>query len=503
MLKAFTKPGLRGTLLLFLSELCIILIYFSVLDNFFLLDDLNWLTRGRTFYNDPFSIFSQTEDGFLRPVMILLYAGLFSFSKFSPFFYYLFNIFLHMANTVLVYLLSCKIFQDADKRIPAGFSALCFSSMFAHYQAVVWLAAVPHLVVTTCFLFSLLLYIRFREKGGPLFYGLSLFAFLCAIFTRESAMALPFILLAYEWCFMKKENQKADYKYLLPYFGVILFHLFIYVFFVQFNYAGGRAQSVPFPLFVRVVFNCMVELFLTSFGFIQGSSFSFTSRFFKASGVVNIVLFFFFTGIAGRKTFKQYFFEAGRWKIVLFTLVFSSGTIAFVVSPFIAPYGIFHRNRYFYLPSVGFSLFLAAFLSFLYQRVLHSKKFLFYLLFASILIVNAAAVNSVEKYFDSSSRLSRSFYSTVKGIQCRHDGSCALLLLDFPQTPWIVFTHPFFEQMMDALNGGKWKVVRLNKIQLKTWMRQNKSSDFIHVIEFRAGKFYNSTREYGKQFITK
>ena len=78
------------------------------------------------------------------------------------------------------------------------FAALIFSLHPVNSEPVAWVTPVAELAFTFFLLLSMYLYLRFREGGGKdaAFYALSLASFVIAVFSKETAFALPALIVA-------------------------------------------------------------------------------------------------------------------------------------------------------------------------------------------------------------------------------------------------------------------------------------------------------------------
>lgn len=144
------------------------------------------------FFGDDFQILSWIAEGPLRvllpiegiyhyfPVTLLL-IGIprwLGFGEAST--YHFINIFMHSANTILVYGIARELLKN---RFEAGMSAVLFGLFFLAYDPVVWSLVGNHYVTSTFFaLLAFICFIRYRLNqkkrhlwGFALFYGLSIY----------------------------------------------------------------------------------------------------------------------------------------------------------------------------------------------------------------------------------------------------------------------------------------------------------------------------------------
>lgn len=156
-----------------------------------------------------------------RPFMPFSLTVDYTFWGLNPAGYRLTNIILHALNSVLIYTLASYISR--------GWVPLTASLLFAlhpvHTEAVVGITFREDLLVTFFYLSSLICYIRFANgsRGGG--YILSLLLFFIALLSKEMAVTLPLVLLAYDYFFGLRGKRKW-YRY-LPYLGLIPLYLWL------------------------------------------------------------------------------------------------------------------------------------------------------------------------------------------------------------------------------------------------------------------------------------
>ncbi len=152
--------------------------------------------------------FSDAPRG-IRPLLKLTYALNWS-SGWGPFGFHLFNVAVHAANTLLVYLLSRRFFarRGDEERFSASpspmavaplLAALLFALHPVQTESVTYICGRSMSLMAFFSLGSLLAYDRGAESGRKLLlYVVSPLLFLLAVMTKETAVVLPFALLLWE-----------------------------------------------------------------------------------------------------------------------------------------------------------------------------------------------------------------------------------------------------------------------------------------------------------------
>lgn len=174
-------------------------------------------------------IFTQNVWGFregsltnyYRPVMHLSYMLEYHLFGPDPRGFHLVNILVHSINSVLVFLLSSKIYNAFKKGSQSPFSVVPFAAglLFAldpiHTEAVIWVACLPELLLTLFFLLSLYLYLESEKPDGTSNRGilaLSAASYGLALLSKETAITLPLVLIV--WDFLVKKRPFRLMRYL-------------------------------------------------------------------------------------------------------------------------------------------------------------------------------------------------------------------------------------------------------------------------------------------------
>lgn len=105
--------------------------------------------------------------------------------------YYAVTILLHIANTWLVYALGA--WRPLGYRLTA-WAAAFFAVHERHQEAVMWISGSAELVAVFFGLLSFLCWLRFLERGGSLWYAVSLISFCLALLSKESAVIFAALL---------------------------------------------------------------------------------------------------------------------------------------------------------------------------------------------------------------------------------------------------------------------------------------------------------------------
>lgn len=129
-----------------------------------------------------------------RPVDLLSFAANYAIHGKSTFGYHLTNLALHAANVLLLFFLLRRRFGEDV----SGGAALVFAVMPIHVEAVTSLVGRAELLSAFFGLLAMLAALRARRLRSVPAYGAAGFCYLLAIFSKESAVVLPGLLLLYE-----------------------------------------------------------------------------------------------------------------------------------------------------------------------------------------------------------------------------------------------------------------------------------------------------------------
>ena len=129
-----------------------------------------------------------------RPISNVTYFLDYYLFRAQPYGSHLINILIHSVNAVLVYRIVCLIFSSSSLGIFAG---LLFSLHPIQSEAVAIMGFRADILSTMFVLFSFYFWIKFKQGNGIRlkYYCGSLIMCLLALFSKESAFMLPFLII--------------------------------------------------------------------------------------------------------------------------------------------------------------------------------------------------------------------------------------------------------------------------------------------------------------------
>jgi hypothetical protein len=215
----------------------VFVVYSNSLWNEFVWDDYAGIVTNTYVHNFDFlNFFSKSlTDGanapttFWRPLILVVFSGLWHFFGDLVVPYHLVNILLHSANASLFFLLFLRIFR---RRIPAFLAALVFAVHPLNTEAITYISGIGDPLSVFFMLLGANFYARAiqdQKRQKLLFSGTAL-VFLLALLSKESALIFPIILLL---CglFIRRENLKTWKDAIvvaqttLPFFAISAFYV--------------------------------------------------------------------------------------------------------------------------------------------------------------------------------------------------------------------------------------------------------------------------------------
>jgi 4-amino-4-deoxy-L-arabinose transferase-like glycosyltransferase len=155
--------------------------------------------------------------GMYQPLTSLSFALNYKLTGLDPAGFHAVNLFLHLINTLLVFVLIRRI----SKRAAVALLTCLFFGihpMFA--ESVAWISERKDVLFAFFFLLSLIFYLEYvRKNKGLIFYILSFILFVCAVLSKTTAILLPVILLLADWYLVRKFSLK-QFSEKIPFFLV-------------------------------------------------------------------------------------------------------------------------------------------------------------------------------------------------------------------------------------------------------------------------------------------
>ncbi len=202
----------RTALLLavFLIVLLSSIMYHQTLTGYFLSDDFEFINlfskSGSLSLNALFGHLKNS--GLIRPIPLASIGIDYLFWKLNPFGFHLQNLILHMINSLLLFLIAHTLLKKA---YPPLICALLFAVYPIHSEAVSWISGRFDVFCTLFYLLSLWLFLLSLRttKRRVFLHTTSMISFIFALFCKEMALTLPLAIILLDSLFPSNAESAA------------------------------------------------------------------------------------------------------------------------------------------------------------------------------------------------------------------------------------------------------------------------------------------------------
>jgi len=348
---------------------CVVL-FANTLGNSFIWDDKDVIIENR-FIKDPGYIpflfspgyWQQTDtetSGQYRPIRSLSLVLDYSLWKLNPAGFHFTNLLLHIFNVILVYFLVYAL-MNVKKGVLGYLSipfltALFFAAHPIHVESITWIKNRQDLLSSLFFLSSLLLFIRSTKKKvkfNKTPYLTSLFCFVLALFSKEMAIALPFVLVVYVLCFILKAKMKELTVSTLPFFAIAVFYLVFKRFIIGALVSIEHVHSISLYSNILIVFKTIgyyLRLLIFPFNLTAERMFVVPASFFRPAVIIPAILLLL-CSFAIIKIFRYSKLLAFGVLWIFITLMPVSNIVFLARRPI--------AEQRLYIPSLGFCLIIS------------------------------------------------------------------------------------------------------------------------------------------------
>ncbi|MBM4086175.1 MAG: hypothetical protein FJ272_15435, partial [Planctomycetes bacterium] len=238
--------------------LLIILAYSPFLGNYFVQDDFTWLEVAVWSSRDITRIFTLHIAHFFMPLGHLVFLIEYRLFGLDPFGYSLVNLALHALNCVLLFHLARRITQNDSVGLIAAILFACNSS---HFHGVVWISALPRLILTALMLAALLAFDSYLRTRHRTWYALSLLFCVGAMLSKEQCVVLAPLLLLHQALFdpSREGTSWRRYRCLVPHLALFAAYLAVEVPLQQHSRLLTEGRYAP-GLDLRAVLSALTAL---------------------------------------------------------------------------------------------------------------------------------------------------------------------------------------------------------------------------------------------------
>lgn len=219
------------TFLMLLFVGVVLLIYFPVLENdFILLWDDKWQVMTETTengftWNNIGEMFLSPFHNQYFPVNQFFYLFVYTLGGgYNAFAFHLFCVVLHLLNTLLIYQFFKQLLRQSRRIedswiVPVSFiTAFLFAIHPLNVESVAWISASKILLYAFFYLLSLYSYLIYTEKRKIGYFIVSMFMLLCSFGSKEQAVILPLCLLMIDWMLGRNLKSPSVWIEKVPFF---------------------------------------------------------------------------------------------------------------------------------------------------------------------------------------------------------------------------------------------------------------------------------------------
>ncbi len=365
----------------FLLASIVILVYVNILQNDFAYDDLTFIKNWpeiQNFQNIPELLrgnLPQDQQGVFRPLRSIFYTISYHFFGINPFGYHVQAIFIHLINTLLVYLIISLISKN---KVLGLISGILFAIHPIHTEAISFTAASFDSIGIIFFFLAFYFYLKSGEKedkARAFYLGSITYSFL-AFITYEMTLVLPILIIIYDLLF-KKLTLKKYLPLILAAVGYLTIRFFVYSIISRADFMGETVLSAAKN--ARVEQASILLQYLQMLIFPQ----NLTIRYLVPHNFLDVI-----SGWGNGQILEYLSFISPILPILFYGPLCFMAFVIFKKKPLIAfsllwflisllpvasiiPQGSVMAERYLYIPSFGFVLILAYFF---YQLFLLGKR---------------------------------------------------------------------------------------------------------------------------------
>jgi len=378
----------KNLAILLLLFIIILINYINIFPNEFAWDDEFFVVNNihiRELKNIP-GFFTEPSPGSLyRPLRSTFYTINYQIWHLNVFGYHLNSLILHFLVTVLIFLITINI----TKKTTFSFVvSLLFAAHPIHTERVTNITGSYDIYGILFMLLSLFFYIIYIKNKKNNYYIFSIISYLLALFSTEEAITLILILFLYDFSFNYKlniKNIKLLIKKYVPYIAITILYLIIRFSVLNqigrgegyFHHSFFSTILTTMKIFVMYIISLFFPFKLVIEHYVKFETSLLSPGFIIPFIVLLSVLFLFI------KTYKMSEFSKKNSEHAQTPLVFDKSKLLFfsigwfliTLLPFsnIFPQVTIMADRYLYLPSYGFCLFLT-YLIFKINKINFTRK---------------------------------------------------------------------------------------------------------------------------------
>lgn len=217
---------------------------------FLLWDDDKYIVENtKLLFSGLSELFKATVAGNYHPLTLLSFKWNLVPGALSPKPFHDWNIYLHLVNTLLLFILFLSYRSQVLVAIAA---ALLFGVHPLHVESVAWISERKDVLYTAFFLMAWICWKNPLNWKLPISLGLSLTFFLASCLSKGMAIVLPFVLLTEVALFTPKDVRKSEILKLVPFFIVSIVFACLAIWAQE--TVGAIRQSTDYTVLDKIIF---------------------------------------------------------------------------------------------------------------------------------------------------------------------------------------------------------------------------------------------------------
>ena len=364
--RAKKKPALQR----WLSAFAIAIITFFVFSpslkcDFTNYDDQDFIVQNPLVVNNSIEtkkIFDFAQGNDYYPITIISFALNYQLGKLNPFGYHLWNVLLHIVNTLLVFMFI--LILTKRNLLMAAIVSLFFGIHPMHVESVTWITERKDVLFMFFFLAGLIAYLEFKESRKIVYYLISILLCVFSCLSKGTAVVFPAILILIDYLSDVKLNRKM-FTEKIPFFLISITFIFI-------TYLLHKSGTLRFVVDNRTLFQKLLFASYELLWYIIKLIIPINLSALYVSPNLNVIPITFYVSLFVCISITiNVLIYLRKEKEIIFGLLFYFISV-FLMLQFIQTGGgeFIVADRYNYLPSIGL-LFL---ISYGLNRIWHKRK---------------------------------------------------------------------------------------------------------------------------------
>ncbi len=349
-------------------------------------DDKEYVTENSMVINNHIpvkEIFHTPVSLNYHPLTMLTLAYNYQSAKLNPYVYHLWNVWLHVLNTILVFVF---IFLLTKRNLLMAFIiSLFFGIHPMHVESVTWISERKDVLYVFFFLAGLISYLKYLEQKKLMWYVITLALFVLSCLSKAMAVVFPIILMLIDYLISTSETQIPVWKRKsnlnkIPFFIVSL----------GFGMAAYKIQQSGMIMQAMTLFSTFDRIKFASYGaimYIVKMIIPFHLSAFYAYPIYNthqLPAIIYLSPFILLTIIVLIYFFLKKEKAIIFGSLFYFVSVALVLQ-FISVGNVIMADRYSYLSYIGLLFICAHIINLSFQK--NSKLFSLKYVFIGIIII--------------------------------------------------------------------------------------------------------------------